>query len=368
MPIRIDPWGAAIPENYTRLMKEFGIEPFEKLLPRIPDPHHLMQRKIIFGHRDFERVLNAIVRGEKFVVMTGLMPSGRMHVGHKLVIDQLIWYQGHGAAIFLCVADLEAYSARGVSFEDSKKLAVEEYLANYQALGLDLERCHIYFQSRSDAVRHLAFVLSKRVNFSEMRAIYGFAGESNISHIFYPMIDVADILHPQLEEFGGPCPTVVPVGIDQDPHLRLARDIAARFQKEFKFILPSSTYHRLLPGLMGEKMSSSKPETAVFLTDTDEEIRRKIKDAFTGGRPTAAEQRKYGGDPSKCRVYELYVYHLLPDDEKLLEMRELCKSGKMICGECKDRAISLMCGFLKEHRAKYKRAVQNAKRLAEKLS
>lgn len=367
MPIKLDPWGAAIPESYTRVMKEFGISPFENLLHSIPDPHPLMKRKIIFGHRDFERVLDAIKKGEKFAVMTGLMPSGRMHIGHKLVIDQLIWYQAHNSKIFLCVADLEAYSARGISFEESKELAIEEYLANYEALGLDVERCHVYFQSKSNAVRHLAFLLSKRVNFSELRAIYGFVGESNISHIFYPMINIADILQPQLQEFGGPRPTVVPVGIDQEPHIRLARDVAARFQKEFGFILPSSTYHRLLPGLMGDKMSSSKPETAIFLTETDAEVKKKIKDAFTGGRPTAAEQRKIGGEFTKCRIYELYIYHLIPEDEKLAEVRELCKSGKMICGECKNKAIELMLAYLKEHRAKYKRALPKVKRLVKKI-
>ena len=367
MPVRIDPWGAAVPEDYVGLMREFGIESFEELLAQIPKPHYLMRRKVIFGHRDFGRVLKAMLKMEKFVVMTGLMPSGRMHVGHKLVIDQLAWYQQRGADIYLCVADLEAYSARGVSFEESRKLAAEEYLANYQALGLDVGRCHVYFQSRSDVVRHLAFVLAKKVNFSEMRAIYGFAGESNISHIFYPMIDVADILHPQLKESGGPWPTVVPVGVDQDPHLRLARDVAARFQREFGFILPSSTYHRLLPGLTGEKMSSSKPETAIFLTDSAEDIKKKIKNAFTGGRPTAAEQRKHGGDPNKCRVYELYVYHLMPDDKKLLDLREACKSGAIICGDCKLRAIEFMAKFLKVHQAKRERAETKAKKLVDKV-
>jgi len=365
MPIRIDPWGAAIPEDYAKLLKEFGIQPFKTLLADIPEPHHLMRRGIIFGHRDFRRVLDAMLQDKKYAVMTGLMPSGRMHLGHKLVVDQLIWYQEKGADIFLCIADLEAYSARGVSFEEAKKIAIGEYLANFLALGLDLSKCHVYFQSKSNAVRHLAFTLAKKVNFSEMRAIYGFAGESNIAHIFYPMIDVADILHPQLEEFGGPKPTVIPVGVDQDPHIRLARDVAARFSDKFKFVLPSSTYHRLLPGLTGEKMSSSKPETAIFLTDKLGEVERKIKDAFTGGQPTAREQRKFGGDPDKCVVFGIYAYHLVPDDEKLFKLRKACKSGEIICGDCKKQAIELMQEFLKNHQEKYKRARERAEKIAK---
>ncbi len=364
MPIRIDPWSAEMPEDYTKLLEEFGIQPFEPMLADIPDSHHLMRRRVIFGHRDFGRVLDAMLHGKKYVVMTGLMPSGRMHLGHKLVVDQLTWYQGQGADIFLCIADLEAYAARGVSFREAKKIATDEYLTNLLALGLDLSKCRVYFQSRSDVVRHLAFALARKVNFSEMRAIYGFKGESNIAHIFYPMVDVADILHPQLEEFGGPRPTVVPVGVDQDPHLRLARDVAGRFSDEFKFILPSSTYHRLLPGLSGEKMSSSRPETAVFLTDSARGATSKIKDALTGGQPTAREQRKLGGDPDKCVVFGLYVYHLMPDDKKLFELREACKTGGLICGDCKKRAIELMLGFLSDHRAERKRAHAKAEKIS----
>lgn len=367
MPIRIDPWSAAIPEDYVKLMEEFGIEPFEGLLDRIPKPHYLMRRRVIFGHRDFESVLNAMLAHKKFVVMTGLMPSGRMHIGHKLVIDQLIWYQERGANIYLCVADLEAYSARDVPFEEAHRLAVDEYLTNYLALGLNLDKCNVYFQSRSDAVRHLAYILAKKVNFSETRAIYGFAGNSNIAHIFYPMVDVADILHPQLREFEAPCPTVVPVGVDQDPHIRLARDVAARFQHEFGFILPSSTYHRLMPGLTGEKMSSSKPETAIFLTDDPEQVERKIRDAFTGGQPTADEQRNLGGDPDKCTVYKLYVYHLVQNDKKLLDLREACKSGAVICGDCKSWAIELMTRFLRAHQAKREGAKAKAEKIVEKV-
>jgi tryptophanyl-tRNA synthetase len=198
-----------------------------------------------------------------------------------------------------------------------------------------------------------------------MKAIYGFAGESNIAHIFYPMIDVADILHPQLPEFGGPRPTVVPVGIDQDPHLRLARDVATRFGKTFGFIPPSSTYHRLMRGLMGGKMASSRPDTAIFLTDPPEEITRKIRDAFTGGQPTAGEQRKLGGDPDKCVVYELCKCHLMPDDEELLELQEACKSGAIICGECKACVIERLTKFLKAHQAKRKRALAKVEKLVK---
>ena len=348
MPAGLDPWGAGIPEDYARLMQEFGIERFEELLPRIPQPHLLMRRGVIFGHRDFGRVLERMVGGGRYAVMTGLMPSGRMHLGHKMVVDQLIWYQSRGGEIFLCVADMEAFSARGIPYERCREIAFEEYLLNCEALGLDLEGCRVYFQSRSAEVQGLAYSLARRVNFSEVRAIYGFSGETHLSHLYYPMIDVADILHPQLEEFGGPRPTVVPVGVDQDPHLRLARDVAAKFSEEYGFLPPSSTYHRLMRDLFGGKMSSSRPDSALFLTDPPEVWERKIWDALTGGRPTAREQREKGGDPSKCLVYELCLYHFRPEDRELLEMKERCEAGEIICGECKREVMGLVRRFLQE--------------------
>lgn len=363
MAIQIDPWSDSIPQDYAKLMKDFGIKSLEKIAEQIPDPSHLMRRKIIFGHRDFERILKAIKKNKNYVVMTGLMPSGRMHLGHKLVVDELIWYQNHDAKIYLCVADLESHITREISLQEAREVAISEYLTNFQALGLNLEECNLYFQSQNDVVQKLAHTLGNKVNFSELKAIYGFGGDSNVSHIFYPMIDVADILHPQLEEFEGPTPSVVPVGIDQDPHLRLARDVARRSERDYGFILPSSTYHRLMPGLTGGKMSSSKPKSAIFLTDTVEDVKKKVADAITGGGHTVEEQKKEGGNPDECIIYSLYVYHLMPDDEELLELRKACESGKLICGDCKKKAIKLLNKFLKNHEKNRK----NSEKKIEKL-
>jgi len=261
----IDPWSSAI-VNYEKLIEEFGIKPFHDLLGDIENPHILMRRGIVFGHRDFGRIIKAIREKSEFAVVTGMMPSGKMHIGHKMIVDQLTWYQEKGAEIHIPIADMESYSARGIDFNEAKRIAIEEYITNYIALGLDPdnEKLHIYLQSENKIVGDLAYKLAKRVNMNEMKAIYGFSGSTNIAHIYAPLIQVADILHPQIKECGGPKPTVVPVGPDQDPHIRLTRDIAERFQSQFEFITPSSTYHRFITGLTGGKMSSSKPKTAIF--------------------------------------------------------------------------------------------------------
>ncbi|NYB52495.1 MAG: tryptophan--tRNA ligase [Methanobacteriaceae archaeon] len=359
----IDPWSSAL-VNYEKLIQEFGIKPFQDLLGELENPHMLMRRGIVFGHRDYGRILKAMREKSAFAVVTGMMPSGKMHIGHKMIVDQLIWYQEKGAEIYIPIADMESYSARGMSFEDAKKIAIEEYITNYIALGLDPdnENLHIYLQSENKTVGDLAYKLAKRVNLNEMKSIYGFSGSTNIAHLYTPLIQVADILHPQLEELGGPKPIVVPVGPDQDPHIRLTRDIAERFQSKFHFISPSSTYHRFITGLTGGKMSSSKPKTAIFLSDSPEEAEKKLRSAKTGGRESLKEQQEMGGIPDECVVYEMLLYHLMHSDSDLKDIYHQCKDGSIMCGECKANAAELIRDFftdLQEKREKAKDKAEN---------
>lgn len=335
----IDPWSSTS-VDYEKLVQQFGIKPFRDLLGEIENPSLLMRRGIIFGHRDFGRIVKALREKSPFAVVTGMMPSGKMHIGHKMIVDQLIWYQNKKAEIYIPIADMESYSARGVEFSESRKLALEEYITNYIALGLNFKskNVHTYLQSENRDVNDLAYKLSLKVNWNEMKAIYGFSGSTNIAHLYAPLIQVADILHPQLEAYGGPKPVVVPVGPDQDPHIRLTRDIAERFKNQFHFLSPSSTYHRFITGLTGGKMSSSKPKTAIFLSDSPDVAEKKIKTAKTGGRESLDEQKKMGGMPEDCVVYEMLLYHLVDDDHKLAEIHTQCRSGQIMCGECKAQA------------------------------
>lgn len=353
----IDPWSSSV-VDYEKLREQFGIKPFAELLEEINDPHPLMSRGVIFGHRDYGRIVKALREENNFAVVTGMMPSGKMHIGHKMIVDQLIWYQEKGAEIYIPIADMESYSARGVDFETSRELAITEYITNYIALGLDFENkdFHIYLQSENRDVQDLAYKLAKRVNLSEMKAIYGFSNSTNLAHVYVPLIQVADILHPQLDKFGGPKPIVVPVGPDQDPHIRLTRDIAERFKSSYNFITPSSTYHRFITGLTGDKMSSSKPKTAIFLSDPPEVAEKKIKSAKTGGKESLDEQRETGGIPEDCVVYEMLLYHLTPEDEKLHKIYRDCREGNMMCGECKQNTAKMIKEFFQKLSQKRKKA------------
>jgi len=293
--------------------------------------------------------------------LTGFSLSGKLHIGQSLVIKSINWLASLGnSECHFILADLESYLIRGIPLEEARKLAEEDVLPNAIALGLAPEKCRIYLQSREKNVQRLAITLSKRVTFNELRAIYGFdPDQTSTGKIFYPLINAADILHVQLDEYGGKKPTIVPVGADQDPHIRLTRDLA----KREGFVKPSSIYFKLRKGLLGEKMSKSKPEAAIFLSDTPEMARKKIWNAFTGGRPTAKEQRELGGNPDICSVYEAFVYDLIEDDEKLLEIREKCVRGEIICGDCKELAGDLLEKLLEDLACKREEAKEIAKQL-----
>ena len=363
----VDPWGSSI-IDYEKLTKQFGIKAFKDVLDDIPSPSKLMTRGIIFGQRDYDKITEALKESKDFATVTGMMPSGRMHIGHKMVVDQLKWYQRMGSDIYLSIADMESYAARGITKEESRRLALEEYIVNYIALGLDVEdeNFHLYLQSENDDVKNLAYTIGKKVTFSQMRSIYGFDNSTNISHIYTPLVQVADILHPQLEQHGEPRPVVVPVGPDQDPHIRLTRDLAAKFNDEYGFIEPSATFHRFMTGLTGEKMSSSKPKTAIYLTDTVKEATKKVNSAKTGGRDSLKEQKELGGRPDECSVYELLVYHLIDDDKQLEDIKNKCMSGEILCGNCKQCANKHLTTMFEKLEDKRSQAIEIAQNLLTK--
>ncbi len=222
----LDPWGASTIEDYRTLFEEFGIEAFEDVLASVPTPHYLMRRGVIFGHRDYRSVADAIRNDDPFAALSGFMPTGDPHIGHKLVFDELIWHQEQGGDVFGLIADLEAHSARDMSWEAIDEHA-ESYLLSLIALGFDPEDGELYRQSTNEPLQDLAFELGSKANFSEFQAIYGFDGETSVSHMQSVVTQMADILYPQLDQ---PKPTVIPVGPDQDPHVRFARDLATRMR------------------------------------------------------------------------------------------------------------------------------------------
>lgn len=434
--ISIDPWGSSQSTDYSRIIDKFGLSSMDNV--SIDSPSRLHRRGVVFAHRDLDIVLEEKRKGNSFGVLTGLMPSGKMHLGHSMVIDQVKWFQEQGGDVTIAVADLESTATRGISLSEGKKIAREEYVANYAALGLDPEKTTVYFQSERSVVQKLGFQLGKRTNLSELEAIYGFDGSTNLAHVQAPLVQAGDILHPQLDEYGGLRPIVVPVGIDQDPHLRLTRGLAAktnwfnvndakmglqvgvsiqednaaimgveasgRVNKETQkqvfarivdaisalgysdimsnpkhgtvnipsatskdkgairmallslerkmggmgLLAPSSTYHRFAVGMTGDKMSSSKPKTTLFLGDEISAVEKKIKKSFSGGQATIEEHRRLGGDPDKDVAYQYMMYFFEEDDKFLEEINQGYRSGRILAGEMKQMCIERATQWLSD--------------------
>jgi tryptophanyl-tRNA synthetase len=352
---KVTPWEVSGNVDYEKLVKEFGLKPMGKL-PEVFKKNVLFRRGIVFAHRDFERILEAIEKKKKFVMMTGLMPTGKFHVGHMILAQQMIFYQSLGAKIYIAVADLEAYNARSQSLEESRKIAIEEYIMNYIALGLKPKNCEIYFQSerskdgkKANAYYRLQNLLARHATFNEFKAVYG---EISPGKMLCALLQASDMLHPQLEEFEGQVPVVVPVGSDQDPHLRLARDISQRI-KSPKFIQLSSTCHMFIPGLKGGKMSSSDSTSYIALTDSVKEVENKIKKyAFSGGKDTLEEHRAKGGNTEVDVSFQYLRFFFEEDDLELARIEKEYRCGKMLTSELKKITIEKINAFLKEHQAR----------------
>lgn len=333
----VTPWETSGDIDYEQVIKKFGIKKFESA-PDVVKDNILFRRKKIFAHRDFQKIEDCIKNKKPFAMMTGLMPTGCFHIGHMILAKQMIYYQSLGAKIYIAVADIEAYHARGQSIKDSREIAIEQYIKNYIALGLKPENCEIYFQSarsnnpeKANAFYKLQNLLAGHATFNEFRAVYG---EISPGKMTAALMQASDILHVQMPEFEGMIPTIVPVGIDQDPHMRLTRDLAKRI-KENKFEGFSSTYHLFVPGLGGGKMSASDATSHIALTDDPKTVKKKInKYAFSGGQPTLEEHRELGGNPDIDVSYQILTF-FEEDDQKLIDIYDQYKKGELLSGEMK---------------------------------
>ena len=359
MPEKIDPWSSQQLSQYDHVFKEFGLKEFPKEWNDHLN-HYLFKRNLVIAHRDFEKVMKCIHEKKPFINITGIASSGRLHLGHKFDIDLFNFFKSKKAKNYFTVADIDGYVSRPNEKVDSMKKA-KEYAVNNLAhlLALGLDEKDVYVQSRyKTRYYEFAFELSKRITRNEFEAVYGHVDLGKISAA---MLQYADILHPQLKEFEGKMPSITGIGLDQDPHARIARDLAQRIS--YPVELPSFIYFKHQGGLREHgKMSSSEPENTIFLDDSEEDIRKKVNKAFTGGKNTLEEQRRLGSNVEIDKVIELLRFHY-PDENKLNEVIENQRTGKQSSGELKQFAIE----FLLDWRARHLKLAEKNKKKAEKM-
>jgi tryptophanyl-tRNA synthetase len=352
----IDPWGNELPEDYEKIIKDFGLEVFKVGL--FPKPNRAMRRGVVFAGRDLKIISRCIKEKKPFYALTGIMPSNeQIHLGNKIVVENLKYFQDHGAKTFILVADMECAATRGITIEEAKKRAMNFHIPAYIALGLNPKKTIFYFQSENKQVLQLAYEFSKKVTLNEFRAIYGSADPGRI---MAAVTQVGDILYPQLKER---MPGIIPVGVDQDPHIRLTRDVVNRNKKK-KFFLPSGLYHKYTPSLDGRlKMSKSYPMGNISIPEDIKQVKKKILRAKSGGRDTLKQHRRLGAKIEEDMTFELLKQHLIEDDKELKKIHDKYKSGKMTSGEIKQLACKKMEAFMKDFNKKLAKARKNIKRL-----
>lgn len=364
---KIDPFGASVVTDYSKLFNELGVKPLtKKLLNRIKHPSRYMRRGVDFAHIDFDKFVKAAQQGKQVAVMSGIKPTNEFHLGSKMTAEKIIHIQKEfGAKAFYAIADIEALVDNGISLEESHKIAVDN-VADLLALGLDPKNAYIYKQSEEKRVMNMAFVFSRKITTNHMKNLYG---ERPLGLYFAAFTQAGDIFLPQLPEFGGPKMVVIPVAADQVPHIFLCRDIAKKVIDHYKFLPPATLVHKFFRSLSGEaKMSKRDPLSMLTLNDTPELVRKKVQRALTGGQKTVEEQRRLGGDPDKSVVYELLFYHFMEDDKRVKKIYDDYKSGKMLDGEMKELAIEIITKFIKKHQKKKKKMLPVAEQLLSKKS
>jgi tryptophanyl-tRNA synthetase len=322
-----------------KLITEFGASRAANL-KEIPDCY-TFEKGLIYSHRDFDKFFKALKKGEKCAIVSGANASGTLHLGHKVVFDTNLYFQKkYGVPVFVPISDDESYVAGKVETQEEALKFSKELAKQFLAYGFDPKKTYFIIDQIYTNIYNLAIKLSKKVNYSEVKSTYGYSPDNNIGLHFYPAVQSAHILFPQ-EKFGIKN-VLVPIGPDEDAHIRICRDIAGRMG----YNKPSIVHLKFLPGLDGEKMSKSR-NNAIFLKDSEEEIKKKVNRALSGGQKTIQEHRELGGNVEQDMSFQ-YLKAFFLEEKESNELEEKYKKGKILSGEMKNLFIDKLLEFIKE--------------------
>lgn len=350
----VTPWKVEGAVDYEKLVHDFGTQLIDqKLRSRIAKQagfeHPMMSRGLFFSHRDLPWLLDRYDKGEKFFLYTGRGPSGDTHLGHLIPYMFTKYLQdAYGVDLWFQVTDDEKYLVKDLELDQVSAFA-RDNIADFIACGFDKKRTHVLLDTQCiKSLYPIALKVAKRTTFSTAKAVFGFTNETNVGVPFFTSMQAAPCFLPSVLA-GKNIPCLIPNAIDQDPYWRIARDVAPKLG----FYKPSAIHSKFIPGLgKGGKMSSSIPETCVFMSDKPADIRRKVMNAFTGGAATIEQQRLEGGDPSICSVYAYYSFLFAKSNAELQSICDECEEGTLMCGDDKkrlaERIVDFVSSFQKE--------------------
>ncbi len=354
---KVTPWEVTGDIDYGLLQERFGTTSIDDaLLERLEgygEIHPMLRRGIFYSHRDVNLLLDEFDKGNKFVLYTGRGPSGNTHLGHIMPWVFNKWIQDvFDVEMLFQMTDDEKFLFKDLTLEQTRSMAYENAL-DFVALGFDPKKTKIILDTENIKTLYpIALKVSKKITFSTAKAVFGFDNSTNLGSIFFTSVQAAPAFLPT-EEAGRQVPCLIPCGIDQDPHFRVARDVA----NGLGYPKPTMIYCKMFPGLSGgDKMSSSDENATIYTTDKPKVVKKKVGRAFTGGCVTVEEQREKGGNPEVCAVFKYFFYMFEKDDSKVNELAVKCRAGGILCGECKAELTTRINVFLEEHQAKREKA------------
>jgi tryptophanyl-tRNA synthetase len=364
--IIVTPWevsGDLEDKMYINLIEKFGTQPLskdliEKFRKLTGEIHPLIRSQYFFSHRDLDWLLTKYENGDPFYLYTGRGPSGFIHIGHILPWLFTKYLQDRfGSKLLFQLTDDEKFLYNpGVTRETISKYTSENIL-DIIAIGFQPNLTKIIIDTKHiNYLYPIATEIAKKITFSTAKSVFGFTNTTNIGMIGFPPIQAAPCFLPSIIE-KKPTPVLIPAAIDQDPYWRITRDIAVKLG----FFKPAQIHSKFLPSLSrNSKMSSSQPETAIFTTDEPEIVEKKVLSSFTGGQATISLQKKLGGNADICPVYA-YLKYFFDNEKESLERYIRCKSGNLLCGECKSDLANNTKTFIIDFKRKREKAKDKVK-------
>ncbi len=301
----------------------------------------------------------------KRVVVSGIRPTGGIHLGH-IVGPLQNWLKLQDSyECFFFIADWHAMTSH---YESSKELKqyTNEIVASLLSFGLNPQKVTIFQQSKISEHLELFYILScitpigwleRCPTYKEQIQNISDKDLGNYAFLGYPVLQAADILLYKGE--------YVPVGEDQLPHIEMAREIARRFNNLYGDFFPEPqsllTHYPRLLGFDNKKMSKSYNNT-INITDTDSEIKRKVMSMFTD---PSRIHRSDKGHPEICNVYTYYKI-FAPEDASLTEYE--CKNALRGCTDCKEMLGNKLLQYLSPYKEKINYYLNNTENIENVLN
>jgi tryptophanyl-tRNA synthetase len=300
-------------------------------------------------------------------VVSGMRPTGRLHLGH------LVGALGNWVPLqdtydcFYFVADWHALTS---DFADTGQLTTYSYenVADWIASGLDPEKSTFFVQSLVPEHAELYVLLSMVVPVPWLERVPTYKEQqenlkdkdlSAIGFLGYPLLQTADVSMYDAR--------FVPVGEDQVAHLELAREVVRRFNNFFGDVLvepqPLLTSFGRLPGLDGDKKMSKSLGNTIHLSDTAEEVTKKVRQMYTDPKRVRADI------PGTVEGNPVFTYHdaFNPDTAEVDDLKARYRAGKVGDVEVKMKLANALNAYLEPIRQRRAAVLARPDRLKEIL-